>query len=301
MSKPRTIAEYPNRADDYDEAVSKSHVQNTDTVLDEGGDNEVTAEAIRDHVDSTDNPHSVTAGQVGAYTKSETDDLLDGKFDKAGGTIEGVTDIITPGASALVIQRTGVNAQSVRLRIIGTGNSGESPEATIDSLPDDDDIPLYVPGRISTGAGFYIGATRKDQDWDAKPDQIGGTWPMQVIGTDGGATAPFDADFYRIGDLVNVRGTVQVAVSHGLQGDFIISGLQYSGININQMGELRHGDNVVYPAGGTYTMVGISTAYPASLDMYFMGSGGYVRINQGSQSAATVWRFNITYTTNDPF
>ena len=85
MSKPRTIAEYPNRADDYDEAVSKSHVQNTDTVLDEGGDNEVTAEAIRDHVDSTDNPHSVTAGQVGAYTKSETDDLLDGKFDKAGG------------------------------------------------------------------------------------------------------------------------------------------------------------------------------------------------------------------------
>lgn len=241
------------------------------------------------------------ADKANTYTKQESDDLLDGKFDKSGGTIEGVTDIITPGASALVIQRTGVNAQSVRLRIIGTGNSGESPEATIDSLPDDDDIPLYVPGRISTGAGFYIGATRKDQDWDAKPDQIGGTWPMQVIGTDGGATAPFDADFYRIGNLVNVRGTVTVAVSGSLQGDLIISGLQYSGININQMGELRHGDNVVYPAGATYAMVGISVAFPGSLDMYFMGPGGYTRINQGSQSGGTAWRFNITYTTNDPF
>src|SRR5690625_2686063 len=83
MSKPRTIAEYPNRADDYDEAVSKSHVQNTDTVLDEGGDNEVTAQTIRGHVDSTENPHQVTAGQVGAYTKGETDDLLDDKADQS--------------------------------------------------------------------------------------------------------------------------------------------------------------------------------------------------------------------------
>src|SRR5690625_4616432 len=83
MSKPRTIAEYPNRADDYDEAVSKSHVQNTDTVLDEGGDHEVTAEDIRGHVDSTENPHQVTAGQVGAYTKGEVGDLLDDKADQS--------------------------------------------------------------------------------------------------------------------------------------------------------------------------------------------------------------------------
>src|SRR5690554_7516080 len=83
MSKPRTIAEYPNRADDYDEAVSKSHDQNTDTALDQGGDNEVTAEEIRDHVDSNENPHQVTAGQVGAYTKQESDDLLDDKADQS--------------------------------------------------------------------------------------------------------------------------------------------------------------------------------------------------------------------------
>src|SRR5690554_1274941 len=72
MSKPRRIADFPNKADDYDEAVSKSHVQNTDTALDQGGDNEVTAEEIREHVDSNENPHQVTAGQVGAYTKGET-------------------------------------------------------------------------------------------------------------------------------------------------------------------------------------------------------------------------------------
>src|SRR5690625_7856976 len=83
MSKPRTIAEYPRRADDYDEAVFKSHVQTTDTVLDQGGDNEVTAEEIRDHVDSTDNPHQVTADEVGAYTKGEVGDLLDDKADQS--------------------------------------------------------------------------------------------------------------------------------------------------------------------------------------------------------------------------
>ena len=171
MSKPRLIADFPNKADDYDEAAEKSHDQNTDTALDEGGDNEVTAEDIRDHVDSTENPHQVTAGQVGAYTKAEADGLLDDKFDKSGGDIEGVTRIVTPSASALVVERTGNNAQSVRLRITGTGLSGEAPEATIDSLPEDDDIPLYVPGRISTGTGFYIGSTRKDQEWDEKADQ----------------------------------------------------------------------------------------------------------------------------------
>src|SRR5690625_7711799 len=83
MSKPRTIAEYPNQADDYHQAVSKSQDQNTDTALDQGGDNEVTAEDIRGHVDSAENPHQVTAGQVGAYTKGESDDLLNDKADQS--------------------------------------------------------------------------------------------------------------------------------------------------------------------------------------------------------------------------
>src|SRR5690625_19584 len=224
MSKPRTIAEYPNRADDYDEAVSKSHDQNTDTVLDQGGDNEVTAEDIRGHVDSTNNPHQVTAGQVGAYTKAETDDLLDDKFDKSGGDIEGVTRIVTPSASALVVKRTGNNAQSVRLRIIGTGLSGEAPEATIDSLPEDDDIPLYVPGRISTGTGFYIGSTRKDQEWDEKADQsaLDDLFTAPVIpdiefNTEGIVTEIVTPQFVqRMGSLVRVNFDIRVVDNNAI-------------------------------------------------------------------------------------
>src|SRR5690554_4715661 len=97
MSKPRLIADFLNKADDYAEAVEKSHDQNTDTALDQGGDNEVTAEDIRDHVDSTDNPHQVTAGQVGAYTKGETDDLLDDKADQSAlnATNQAISDLFT--------------------------------------------------------------------------------------------------------------------------------------------------------------------------------------------------------------
>src|SRR5690625_811755 len=83
MSKPRRIADFPNKADDYDEAVSKSHVQNTDTVLDQGGDNEVTAEDIVGHIENEENPHGTTAGQVGAYTKAETGDMLNDKADQS--------------------------------------------------------------------------------------------------------------------------------------------------------------------------------------------------------------------------
>jgi len=248
MSKPRTIAEYPNRADDYDQAVEKSHDQNTDTALDEGGDNEVTAEDIVGHIENEENPHGTTAGQVGAYTKGETGDLLNDKADQ----------------SALNATNQAVSA---------------------------------LDGRVDTAEDDIQGLK------DAKVDQASGTWPMQITGTEGGTGVAFNADFYRIGNLVNVRGTVTVIGSavEEIEGGFIISGLQYSGSDLNQMGELRHGNNVVYPEGASFVKVGISTAFPGSLDMYFMGAGGYVRINANDLSEGTVWRFNITYTTNDPF
>lgn len=72
MSKNKTLSDYPDKADDIDDAVNKAHVQNTDTVLDEGGANEVSAEAIgiaitasSNHIADTDNPHGTTAEQVG--------------------------------------------------------------------------------------------------------------------------------------------------------------------------------------------------------------------------------------------
>ena len=50
---------------DTTDAVNKAHDQNTDTALDQGGTNEVTAADAREHIDATDNPHNVTATQVG--------------------------------------------------------------------------------------------------------------------------------------------------------------------------------------------------------------------------------------------
>jgi len=51
---------------DLADAISKKHTQGSDTALDTGNANEVTASDLRGHLDSTSNPHSVTATQAGA-------------------------------------------------------------------------------------------------------------------------------------------------------------------------------------------------------------------------------------------
>ena len=53
----------------------RAHDQNTDTALDQGGTNEVTAADAREHIDATDNPHNVTATQVGLGDVDNTADL----------------------------------------------------------------------------------------------------------------------------------------------------------------------------------------------------------------------------------
>ena len=58
-----------------DDAVSKKHTQNTDTKLDEGGANEVTAANVKlavSHKDLTNNPHAVTASQVDTTDSGES-------------------------------------------------------------------------------------------------------------------------------------------------------------------------------------------------------------------------------------
>src|SRR5690625_584751 len=325
MSKPRTIAEYPNRADDYDGAVSKSHVQNTDTVLDQGGDNEVTAEEIRDHVDSTDNPHGTTARQVGAYTKGEVGDLLDDKFDKSGGTIEGVTIIETDSANGLEIIRTGSNGGRARLRILNADNSGLAPEFTItgDGTSDTPGLPVYIPGRISTRDGFYIGSTRKDLEWDAKADQDAlnttnqavsantgsieelqgrfetGTWLMQLIGTEGGAIN-FTATYSRVGDLVHVVGGATGDIGNILTGDIMFVGLGYNAPSSNSAGICVHGNNIDYPAGAS-TLSFRTVANSDEILLQFMASGSLISLNSSHFTGGTVLRLSLTYITNDPF
>lgn len=60
---------------DTTDAVNKAHDQNTDTVLAQGTANEVTAADARAHIDATDNPHGVTATQVGLGNVDNTADL----------------------------------------------------------------------------------------------------------------------------------------------------------------------------------------------------------------------------------
>jgi len=65
----------------YDDAVTKAHTQGTDQKLDEGGVNEVAVADVKDavtHKDLTDNPHTVTSAQVGAYTQAEVNTLVNG-------------------------------------------------------------------------------------------------------------------------------------------------------------------------------------------------------------------------------
>jgi|SRR5690625_1559924 len=234
MSKPRTIAEYPNRADDYDEAVSKSHVQNTDTVLDQGGDNEVTAEEIRDHVDSTDNPHEVTAGQVGAYTKGETNDLLDDKADQ----------------SALDDTNQAVSAN--------TGNIEE------------------LQGRFETG-----------------------TWPMQLIGTEGGSIS-FTATYSRVGNLVNVAGMASGQIGLILTGYIRFVGLGYNAPSSISVNICDHGANIDYPAGAS-TLSLRTVANSDELTLQFMASGSIIYLNNSHITGGTFLRLSLTYITNDPF
>ena len=66
-------------------------------------------EELRRHVESTNNPHSVTASQVGAYTKTETNDLLDYKVDKVSGKGLSTNDYTTAEKTKLAGIETGAN------------------------------------------------------------------------------------------------------------------------------------------------------------------------------------------------
>jgi len=67
---------YSATAQDIKDAVDKKHTQNTDTYLDYGGSNQVSASEIKNHLNDTSNPHQVTASQVGI---NSLDDIPDGE------------------------------------------------------------------------------------------------------------------------------------------------------------------------------------------------------------------------------
>ena len=71
------LAELARRFQDVIDSLSASHTQNTDTILDEGGANEVSAVGIKTHIDNTDihfEKSDVTKSDVGLSNVDNTSD-----------------------------------------------------------------------------------------------------------------------------------------------------------------------------------------------------------------------------------
>ena len=78
--------------------LSSLHIQNTDTILDEDGTYEVTAQEIREHIDNADihfEIDDVTPATDSVYSSDKVDDLLSGKENTIGFTPENVTNKVT--------------------------------------------------------------------------------------------------------------------------------------------------------------------------------------------------------------
>lgn len=70
------------------------------------------ASAITEHTEDTDNPHQVTADQVGAYTKAETDDIVSGAVDAHNVSVEAHPDLRT-ALSDEITDRTDADAEII--------------------------------------------------------------------------------------------------------------------------------------------------------------------------------------------
>lgn len=87
--------------------------------LREAADSELSS-AINTHAGRTDNPHQVTASQVGAYTKSETDDAIS---DALSGNVGGwLGNLTVTQVNALTTHRKGDSATMLDSGIVNPGN-----------------------------------------------------------------------------------------------------------------------------------------------------------------------------------
>jgi hypothetical protein len=110
------------------------------------------------HTGDTNNPHSVTAAQVGAYTTSETDNLLNTKADLSGATFTG--GVITPSLSATTLSG-------------GTIYSGSTDIYDIFALAGTD-TNNYVTGFTYDNANALTVSVNDGNDYTAVIDQMTG-------------------------------------------------------------------------------------------------------------------------------
>ena len=142
-------------------SVDRMHDQDTDTYLDDGGPNEVSAAEIRSHIDDTNNPHGTTAEQVPTNQTGETvQDSLDSKEILANKST--ATDLggVSP-SNTLYPSQAAVKAYADQL--IGAANAvvykGAIDASSNPNYPAADAGDLYVisvAGKIGGASGVDV-------------------------------------------------------------------------------------------------------------------------------------------------
>lgn len=217
---------------EIDTAVTNTHVVNSDIKLDDGQPNEVTAADLRSHLDSTSNPHSVDATQVGLGNVDNTSDIdkpistatqdaLDLKQDDLGFTPEDVANKSTDGTLATNSDTLYPTEQAVKtyadtkepaLGFTPEDVSNKSTDGTLASnsdtlYPTEQAVKTYADQLIaSANAVVYKGVIDCSTNPDYPAADAGDLYVVSVAGKIGGASG-VDVES---GDILlcNTDGTV---------------------------------------------------------------------------------------------
>jgi hypothetical protein len=261
---------------DTTDAVNKAHDQNTDTALDQGGANEVTAADARAHIDSTANPHGVTKSQVGLgdvdnvsaadlrdrSTHTGTQAATTVTYESA--TVESALDELT-GATSIASFTYDSNTTS-------PAGTGSVPGAVLDNLYDNiKGCTLLDNGSVN----YYLNGS----DWSLK--EGGGS--SDLTGTDGQVMVEIPAFYYRVtrnGSETTWQISYLPLSGFSLHPAFIVDGVEvshryYSAYdacvyddsasayisgtnNNNNSGNVDTGADLLASVKGIYPMVGLT-------------------------------------------
>ena len=143
MSKSKDLSDIATKKADIDDAITKKHTQNTDTILDEGGANEVSAETIVGHIaDVTDRRFSfVVSRLVDINEQINTGRRLRVRISSTGSAIG---DVMTCNVR-MGIRATSSNRRAVERTIISEGNSTTIKAYTVGSVDLGSDTLVFTP------------------------------------------------------------------------------------------------------------------------------------------------------------